>query len=160
MSYRSPRFSTNVRVTPPTPPADAKWQLGPRLLLAGVASVGLLLLITARQLEPDPRGYGTHQQLGLTPCSFHQWTDYVCPACGTTTAWAHAVRGQFRQAVSVHLGGTLLCAAVLVAVPWLLASALAGRWLVFRPTLPLFLVAGTAWLSVAMLDWIRRLYFC
>ena len=153
-----PRFSTDVRVTPPTPPTDAKWQLGPRLLLTGLASVGLSLLITARWLEPDPRGYGTHEQLGLTPCSFHQWTGYGCPACGTTTAWSLTLRGQVRQAISVHLGGALLCAGVLVAVPWLFGSALAGRWLGFRPTLPVVLMTAAAWLGVAMLDWIRRWY--
>ena len=28
------------------------------------------LVVLARRLEPDPRGFGTHTQLGLRPCSF------------------------------------------------------------------------------------------
>jgi hypothetical protein len=112
--------------------------------------------MTARRLDPDPRGYGTHEQLGLTPCFFQNWTGHLCPACGTTTAWAHAVRGDLQQAASANLGGALLCGATLVAVPWLFAVAFVGRWLVTRPTLPLVLSVGTAWLVVALLDWFRR----
>ena len=100
-----------------------------RLVLASAGIVGLVLVITARKLEPDPRGYGTHEQLGLTPCFFHQSTGHICPACGTTTAWAHALRGDIRQAASANLGGTLLCGVALIAVPWLLATAIVGRWL-------------------------------
>lgn len=130
-----------------------------RLVLASAGIVGLVLVITARKLEPDPRGYGTHEQLGLTPCFFQQWTGHICPACGTTTAWAHALRGDLRQAVSVNLGGTLLCGVALIAVPWLLATAIVGRWLVVRPTPGLLLLGGTAWLAVALLDWLRRWLF-
>jgi len=130
-----------------------------RLVLASAAVVGLVLVITAGKLEPDPRGYGTHEQLGLTPCFFQQWTGHICPACGTTTAWAHALRGDLREAASVNLGGTLLCGVALVAVPWLLTTAIVGRWLVIRPTPVLLLLGGTAWLAVALLDWLRRWLF-
>ncbi len=128
-------------------------------MLASAAVVGLVLVITARKLEPDQRGYGTHEQLGLTPCFFQQWTGHICPACGTTTAWAHALRGDLRQAASANLGGALLCGVALVAVPWLLATAIVGRWLVVRPTSGLLLLGGTAWLAVALLDWLRRWLF-
>jgi hypothetical protein len=125
-------------------------------VLASVGIVGLVLLITARRLDPDPRGYGTHEQLGLTPCFFQQLTGHICPACGTTTAWAHALHGDLKQAASSNLGGTLLCGAALVVAPWLVAVAIAGRWLVTRPTLPLLLSVGSAWLVVALLGWFRR----
>ena len=125
-------------------------------MLTSLGIVGLLLLVTARRLEPDPRGYGTHEQLGLTPCFFKDWTGYQCPTCGSTTAWAHALRGDLLQACSANLGGTLLCGAALVAVPWLFAVVIVGRWLIIRPTLMILLSAGTAWLAVALLDWYRR----
>jgi hypothetical protein len=64
------------------------------------------------------------------------------------------------QAVAVNLAGTLLCGLALVGAPWLLSCAIAGCWLGFRLTLPLVLTAGSAWLAVALLDWLRRLYFC
>lgn len=130
-----------------------------RLVLASAGIVGLVLLVTARKLEPDPRGYGTHEQLGLTPCFFQQSTGHVCPACGTTTAWSHVLRGDLRQAASANLGGTLLCGATLVVTPWLVATAIIGRWLVVRPTLPMLLTVGTTWLAVALLDWFRRWLF-
>jgi hypothetical protein len=125
-------------------------------VLAGLGVVGLVLLFTARWLEPDRRGYGTHEQLGLTPCFFQEWTGHVCPACGTTTAWAHALRGELGQAASANLGGTLLCGLTLVAAPWLLAVASVGRWLVVQPKWSVVLLVGTAWLVVTLLDWIRR----
>ena len=134
-------------------------RLASRLLLAGAGIAGLALVIAARGLDPDPRGYGTHEQLGLAPCIFQQWTGRICPACGTTTAWAHVLRGDIRQAAAANLGGALLCGAVLIGAPWLLSSAIAGRWLGIRPTLPLLLTAATAWLAVALLDWLRRWYF-
>lgn len=156
MSYRSPRFSSTDEVTQPTTSPPVRLRPAVRLTLIGAATVGLALVITARRLEPDPRGYGTHEQLGLTPCFFHQWTGHVCPACGTTTAWAHMLRGELRQAASANLGGTLLCVFTLIAVPWLLATGIAGRWLAFHPTWTALLLAGTTWLAVALLDWLRR----
>ncbi len=59
----------------------------------------------------------------------------------------------------MNLGGTLLCGVALIAVPWLLATAIVGRWLVVRPTPGLLLLGGTAWLAVALLDWLRRWLF-
>ena len=57
-----------------------------RWMLAVLGSLGLTLLVTARNLEPDPRGFGTHEQLGLTPCYFQELTGHVCLLCGGTTA--------------------------------------------------------------------------
>lgn len=159
MSYRSPRFSTIDRVLPTPTLPDARLRFASRLLAAGAGILGLALMIAVRGLEPDPRGYGTHEQLGLSPCLLQQWTGRVCPACGTTTAWAHALRGDIRQAAAANLGGTLLCAVALVGAPWLLISAIAGRWLLVRPTLPWVLTAGTVWLAVTLLDWLWRWYF-
>ena len=139
-------------------PVDGKLSPGLRLALVTLASVGLLLLATARTLEPDSRGYGTHEQLGLTPCYFQLRTGQICPACGTTTAWAHATRGQLRQAVATNLGGTLLAATAVFVAPWLLAVAAMGRWLLLRPTFGLLLTVATSLLAVMLLDWLRRLY--
>ena len=44
------------------------WPIRCLLLVAAAGLVGLLVL--ARKLEPDPRGFGTHTQLGLRPCAF------------------------------------------------------------------------------------------
>jgi len=127
-----------------------------RLVLVAVGVVGIALLMMARKLEPDPRGFGTHEQLGLTPCYFQEWTGHVCPTCGCTTAWAHALRGEFARAVRANLGGTLLCVVVGVGSPWLLLAASWGRWPVWHPTVRLLLVISFVWLAVVVLDWLRR----
>jgi hypothetical protein len=47
--------------------------------LAGVAVLGLWM-------NPDPRGFGTHEQLGLAPCRSMEWLGFPCPGCGVTTS--------------------------------------------------------------------------
>ena len=96
-------------------------------------AVGLLgLLAIAAMLKPSPLGHGTHQQLGLPPCTFWVLFGRPCPTCGMTTAWAHLVRGQWVDACRANLGGALLGLLAMVAAPWLLGSAdsrrLVGRF--------------------------------
>ena len=129
-----------------------------RLVLAAVGVLGLALLVVARNLEPDPRGFGTHEQLGLTPCYFQELTRHVCPLCGGTTAWAHLLRGEPTRAALANLGGMLLCVVVVIGSPWLLLVAIWGRWPITRPTLQPLLVFASAWLAVVVLDWLRRIY--
>ena len=136
-----------------------KFSLTHRIALAGIAVGGIAVLLVAYNLDSDPRGFGTHEQLGLTPCYFQQWSGRVCPACGATTAWAYTVRGQIAQAAAVNFGGTLLCIATIITVPWLAMSASVGRWIVCRLSLRLLLVAATALLLIVLLDWLRRWYF-
>ncbi len=52
------------------------------ILVIATAIVGLLLT-----LQPDPRGLGTHEQLGMEPCGWAQGPNGIpCPTCGVTTA--------------------------------------------------------------------------
>jgi hypothetical protein len=56
---------------------------------SAVVAVGSgAVLGIARWLEPSPQGFGTHQQLGLYPCTFLAWTGHPCPMCGATTTFA------------------------------------------------------------------------
>ena len=68
------------------------WRMRGLLLVAAAGFAGLLGL--AKTLVPDPRGFGTHVQLGLRPCSFATMTGRLCPTCGMTTAFAWFVRGR------------------------------------------------------------------
>ena len=47
------------------------------------------VLATAISLSPDPRGFGTHRQLGLGTCTVMRLTGYPCPMCGMTTCFTH-----------------------------------------------------------------------
>ena len=76
-----------------------------------------------RCCEPSPPGYGTHQQLGLPPCTFWVLFGRPCPTCGMTTAWAHLMRGEWLDACRANAGGALLGLLAMVAAPWLLGSA-------------------------------------
>ncbi|QEH36443.1 hypothetical protein OJF2_50070 [Aquisphaera giovannonii] len=99
----------------------------PRWLLL-LLSAGLLgILVLARGLEPDPRGYGTHTQLGLGPCAFRELTGRPCPTCGMTTAFAWLSRGDPGRSWGANPAG---CVIALLAAPvatWLLACVWLGR---------------------------------
>ncbi|HEX6963231.1 MAG TPA: DUF2752 domain-containing protein [Lacipirellula sp.] len=128
-----------------------------RWLLAAVGLAALTLVATARSLTPDARGFGTHEQLGFSACGFMSLTGRRCPTCGMTTAWAYGTRGDVRSAVAANGGGTVLLLLTMVAAPWLIASALLGRWWGVKPTTGVLLIIGGAWLAVTVLDWLRRI---
>ncbi|MGE0758889.1 MAG: DUF2752 domain-containing protein, partial [Pirellulaceae bacterium] len=103
----------------------------------GLAGCGLTLaglLFVAGSLQPDVRRWGTHQQLGLPPCSIQTWYRVRCPSCGMTTAWAHVMRGQWPAALRANVGGTVLAVTAALACPWCLGAAWRGRWLAVQPT--------------------------
>jgi hypothetical protein len=131
---------------------------GRQRTLAALLGVGLLCpLAVAAFLQPDRRGHGTHQQLGLPPCSCEVMFGVPCPSCGSTTAFAHTVRGQLPQAVQANAGGTLLVALFALSGPWLLLSAARGRWLVWVPSGPRVALIAAAIATVMVIDWIFRL---
>lgn len=102
------------------------------LLAASVLLVAGFAL--ARSLQPDGRGYGTHQQLGLPECSVQLLWSRPCPGCGMTTAFAHLVRGQWRAAARANPSGLLVGAVCALLIPWLWVSAWRGETLgVERP---------------------------
>ncbi len=128
-----------------------------RWLSAGLAVVLLCPLVVAALLRPSPWGYGTHQQLGLPPCTFVALFHCRCPSCGMTTAWSHLVRGEVWGAAKANAGGALAGLLALAAEPWLAVSALRGRWLGFRPN-----ATAIAWtllgvVAVTLVDWAVRL---
>jgi Protein of unknown function (DUF2752) len=82
-----------------------------------LACVSGIVLTIARVLSPSPNGIGTHQQLGLPPCFFHQFTGIPCPTCGMTTSFAHTVRLQFYEAFIVQPFGMLACMLMALFIP-------------------------------------------
>ena len=129
-----------------------------RLAMAGVAIGLAILLVTAGRLTPNPAGLGTHQQLGLPPCSSLVIFGVRCPACGMTTSWALLLDGDILNAVRVNTGGVML--ALIAAVGVLCQSLMA--WSGRREILPWFmnfvLWSLIAALSVAVLQWLLRFF--
>jgi hypothetical protein len=80
-----------------------------------------------------------------------------CPSCGSTTAFAYAVRGHLAEALRANVGGTLLAGLFVLSGPWLLASAARGRWLVWVPTGPRVALIAAAIAAIMVIDWIIRL---
>lgn len=120
------------------------------LLLVGVFGV-------AWMLTPDPRGFGTHQRLGLPPCTFQAVVDIPCPTCGMTTSFSHFIRGEMVASVEAHPAGFLLAGLCMLQIPWCWGSIYHRRlWGVTRPdAVVLWLLIGLASLSLA--QWAMRL---
>jgi hypothetical protein len=106
-----------------------------RLVAGGVAAVTLSILLVAAALHPAAKGEGTHEQLGLPPCSLKARTGIPCPSCGMTTAFAHAARGQLLASFTVQPLGAVL-AIVTAMATWvglyvLITGAAIGRHLMW-----------------------------
>lgn len=130
----------------------------PTRWVLATAAVGLVLVLaTARWLEPDPSGFGTHAQLGLRPCGFLTLTGQRCPTCGMTTAFAWVARGRFDRAIEANPAGALLAPACLALLPWLVLCAASGRprWGARSIDGPLIVVA-VATVAVGLTAWTIR----
>lgn len=118
---------------------------------------GLLLLGGfgfANRLEPDPRGFGTHQRLGLPPCTFQVLFHISCPSCGMTTSFSHFSRGEFASAWRANPAGLMLAVLCAMLIPWSWWSAWQSRTSgVSRPAetvMWLFITLA----GVALVNWI------
>jgi Protein of unknown function (DUF2752) len=115
------------------------------------------VLATARWLEPNPKGFGTHTQLGLPPCHFAQITGHPCPSCGMTTAFAWAARGRFDRSWEANPAGALLAPACAALVPWLALGAARGKVLGFRSPEPPLIALLVTIVTVSLVSWMIRL---
>lgn len=88
------------------------------LELVGILASLTLLLLSLR-LDPDPRGLGTHEQLGLPACGYLERTGKPCLSCGMTTAFAHMAALSPRSAFVANPMGAILFVCVLVTPFWL-----------------------------------------
>ncbi len=100
-----------------------------RLWAAAVLVGASAVLGLARWLKPDPRGFGTHEQLGGGPCGMMWRTGFPCPTCGMTTAFAHTVRGQWLQAAWAQPAGFVLALGTI-------GAALVSVWVLVTGRLP------------------------
>lgn len=112
-------------------------------------------LVVARLLTPDPRGLGTHQQLGLPPCSMRLLFGIPCPSCGMTTSWSYFSRGDFQLSVFTNFAGFLLaCLAILMGV--LAIASIIKKHPIGQRYIRACLIAFVAIFGIAILQWIGR----
>lgn len=126
-----------------------------------LAALGMLLTAgfgLAASLEPDPRGYGTHERFGLPPCSVRLWWGLPCPSCGSTTSFAHFVRGDWRRAIESNAGAFGLAVTALLAIPWSLTSACRGRLWLVRHSEQLALILVALFCGVSLVDWAIKVW--
>lgn len=129
-----------------------------RSITAIAGAFVLALLIAARCLEPSTAGMGTHQQLGLPPCTFVALLGTPCPSCGMTTSWALVTRFRLTEAAEVNAGGFILALIALAYVPVSCYLSFTGRstrggW--FSLGLAICLTAA---LAIAVIQWSIRLF--
>ena len=126
------------------------------LVLVGVGIIAALA--TARCLTPNPNGFGTHEQLGLAPCTFATIFGMPCPSCGMTTSWAHLTRGDLWQAARCNIGGLVAGLTAMIVGPWALVSGIRGRWLFGQPRLRYVLTLAIATYLAIVGQWLVRLW--
>lgn len=122
-----------------------------RLASAAILGASLGLLGVALWLTPDPRGHGSHVQLGLPPCLPMMLWHVPCPTCGMCTAFAHAARGELLSAFHAQPAGLLLAVLTAAAVAISALSLITGRRL-FLPKLSAMQLALIA-IAVLLFGW-------
>jgi hypothetical protein len=159
---RSTLVAMSTEITTSDSPRLQRWPLSPPIpgwQRAAVGFVGLILiglLITAALLDPNPAGLGTHQQMGFPPCSSILFFGLRCPACGMTTSWAHLMNGHLIQSARANTGGLLLALLAIAGGPWMLISAIKGRWWLAPPEVSWILAISGVVMFVTLVQWIWR----
>ncbi len=109
-------------------------------------------------LKPDPRGFGTHQQLGLPPCTFRSLTGTNCPHCGLTTSFSWFVRGQLFKSIKANPAGVILASASLIVLIWTIVVSVRGRFVISHEPGRDLLVGFGIWMLLSIVIWLCRLY--
>jgi len=144
------------RVTVTSLPDNERPTPGIRLLMGLFATGMIAVFAVACWLQPDPRGFGTHLQLGLPPCQFKELTGMHCPHCGMTTSFTHVVRGNFSAAWSANPCGILLAIICGLCIPWTATVSSTGRWFLTRQPFHWFIFGAIGYVFFAFSIWILR----
>lgn len=112
----------------PSEPSDAAAEIRRRRVAAAiVAAASGGLLGVAWFLKASPRGFGTHEALGLPPCSWPSRFGVPCPSCGMTTAFAYAAKGDLLASFAAQPMGCVLAVLTGMALVGSLWTLVTGR---------------------------------
>ncbi len=127
-------------------------------VVLGLAWLALAVALAAGfVLEPDPRGWGTHEQLGMGPCLPMELWNVPCPGCGVTTAVALALHGDPGGSLRTQPFGLVVLLGLGAFTAWASAAGLRRRDLWRELHAWNWRVLGTALVVVALLAWIYKL---
>ena len=131
--------------------------VGGRILAVLLAGGSLGVLVVAARLQPDPRGFGTHEALGLQPCGFLLRTGIPCAGCGMTTSFADAVRGHFVASFMAQPFGLVLCLVTAITFWSALYVAVTGRPAYRLLSLVPSRIHLIAWPAMATAGWVWKI---
>ena len=111
---------TRMPAPGPGRPPDARRRHREMLVLACLVMVAAPLL----QVRPDERvGLGAVPAAVLPPlCMTREWFGVRCPGCGLTRSFVHLAHGDLAASWQSHRLGGLLALAVVLQVPYRVAS--------------------------------------
>lgn len=143
------------------PPLSAEPQISPFIRFSSGALCLFLIagFLLAANLSPSSRGYGTHQQLGLPPCSIQVLFGIPCPSCGMTTSFCWFVRGEVLNSARANLAGLYLATICALLIPWTAAICLFNRILLIRDPLRWAGILGGIYFIIAFTQWGVRYFF-
>ena len=94
---------------------------------AVIAAACACLVAAATYLTPDPRGLGTHEQLGLPPCISSNYLGAPCPLCGMTTAFTLMAHARPRDAFRAQPAGAAFFVLCVIALAGALSTLALGH---------------------------------
>lgn len=127
------------------------------IVLLCALALPLALLVLGRFLSPDPRGWGTHEQLGFQACLPMSLWNIPCPGCGVTTAIALAAHGQPLAGLRAQPFGLVVLAAAAGAALWATVGHARGRDLHREFARVAWRRWGSALATLGLLAWLYKL---
>ena len=129
-------------------------------LLTVLLGVGIVVVFgIAVWLKPDPRGFGTHQQLGMPPCTFRTLIGVNCPHCGLTTSFSWFVRGQFANSMKANPAGLTLASAGILILIWSIVVSIRGTLVITHEPGRDMLIGFGIWVLFSVVVWVFRLFW-
>ncbi len=114
---------------------------------------GIALWLDPYKGDVPERRMGTHQQLGLPPCTFVVLTGYPCPSCGMTTSFALLIRGDVLNSLRANWVGTMLAGVCLLFIPWSLACFWKRQTVFIRSLEKTFTILMVGFMVLMLLRW-------
>jgi hypothetical protein len=125
---------------------------------SGFAALGALAIVgLSFVLVPDARGHGTHEQLGLPPCTTFRLFGFPCPFCGMTTAFVLMAHAHPIHAFQTQPAGALAFPLAIVFAGFHLGEAGLGRSIELAQRPSVRRILWRAGIGVVGLAWIYKM---